>query len=169
MLADSNLAYRGTLKDMCDFFGVSSGDSRNNKNIKAAIQKLEEDRLLKQIIDGRTYTLTLSKKGEQRKRVIRIQKEWVEIARKYKADDPNHSVSWMNLLKVWLYLIDNKRPVITTAMIAEDLNISESVVKNAKRALVRDIQAVISERCTHYTDGEYRCEGSAIIARAWLD
>lgn len=169
MLADSNLAYRGTLKDMCDFFGVSSGDSRNNKNIKAAIQKLEEDGLLKQIIDGRTYTLTLSKKGEQRKRVIRIQKEWVEIAKNYKSGDPNYSISWMNLLKVWLYLINNKAEILTTAKIAEDLNLSESVVKNAKRALVRDIQAVISERRTRCADGEYRCEGSLITAKAWLE
>ena len=47
VLADNNLAYRGTLKDMCEFFGVKSGDSRNNANIKAAIQKLEADGLLK--------------------------------------------------------------------------------------------------------------------------
>jgi len=70
VLADNNLAYRGTLKDMCEFFGVKPGDSKNNNNIKAAIDKLEADGLLKQIKDGRTFTLTLSKKGEQRKRVI---------------------------------------------------------------------------------------------------
>lgn len=80
VLADNNLAYRGTLKDMCEFFGVKPGDSRTNNQIKAAITELEADGLLKQIVDGRTFTLTLSKKGEQRKRVIRIQKEWVEIA-----------------------------------------------------------------------------------------
>ena len=47
VLADNNLAYRGTLKDMCEFFGVKSGDSRNNSQIKAAIAKLESDGLLK--------------------------------------------------------------------------------------------------------------------------
>jgi len=64
VLADNHLAYRGTLKDMCEFFGVKPGDSRTNMQIKAAIAKLEEDGLLKQIVDGRTLTLTLSKKGE---------------------------------------------------------------------------------------------------------
>lgn len=63
VLADNNLAYRGTLKDMCEFFGVKPGDSRTNNQIKAAITKLEADGLLKQIIDGRTFTLTLSKSG----------------------------------------------------------------------------------------------------------
>ena len=110
VLADNNLAYRGTLNDMCDFFGVRSNDSRNRRSIKAAIDQLETDGLLKHIEDGKTLTLTLSKKGEQRKRVIRIQKEWVEIAKNYKSDD--NSISWMNLLKVWLFLLDNKKEII---------------------------------------------------------
>lgn len=64
VLADNNLAYRGTLKGVCEFFGVKPGDSRTNNQIKAAITELEADGLLKQIVDGRTFTLTLSKKGE---------------------------------------------------------------------------------------------------------
>ena len=170
VLADNNLAYRGTLKDMCEFFGVRSGDSRNNSNIKEAIAKLEADGLLKQIIDGRTFTLTLSKKGEQRKRVIRIQKEWVEIAKNYKCEDPNYSISWMNLLKVWLYLIDNKKEIIKTSEIAEALGISQSTVKNAKRALEKDIHAIMSERVTTVSDdGQFRCLGSSVTVTAWLD
>ena len=168
VLADNNLAYRGTLKDMCEFFGVKSGDSRTNNQIKAAITKLEADGLLKQIVDGRTFTLTLSKKGEQRKRVISIQKEWVEIAKGYKSED--NSISWMNLLKVWLYLIDNKKEVIKTSEIALELGISTDSVKRAKKALERDIQAIISKRrTTTLANGGYRCLGSSITVKAWLD
>lgn len=168
VLADNNLAYRGTLKDMCEFFGVKSGDSRNNANIKAAIQKLEADGLLKQILDGRTYTLTLSKRGEQRKGVIKIQKEWVEIARNYKSKD--NSVSWINLLKVWLYLIDNTCEVITSSEIAAALDISPSSVKRAKKALVNDIGAISSEPITKKSlYGGYMCFGSRISVFAWLD
>ena len=168
VLADNNLAYRGTLKDMCEFFGVKPGDSTNNKNIKAAIDKLEADGLLKQIKDGRTFTLALSKKGEQRKRVISIQKEWVEIAKGYKSED--NSISWMNLLKVWLYLIDNKKEIIKTSEIAEELDLSTDSVKRAKKALERDIQAIISKRrTTTSANGGYRCLGSSITVKAWLD
>lgn len=170
VLADNNLAYRGTLKDMCEFFGVAAGDTRNNHNIKAAIDKLEEDGLLKQIKDGRTYTLTLSKKGEQRRRIIRIQKEWVEIAKSHKSSDPDKSVSWMNLLKVWLYVIDNKQEIVRTQEIAEALGISVGTVKNAKHILLNELNAIDTKRRTSKSaDGYFRCLGSTITALAWLD
>jgi len=168
VLADNNLAYRGTLKDMCEFFGVKPGDSRTNNQIKAAITKLEADGLLKQIVDGRTFTLTLSKKGEQRKRVISIQKEWVEIAKNYKSEE--NSVAWINLLKVWLYLIDNKKEILTTKGIAKELGLSEGVVKRTKQALDKDIQTIVNKRKTIVSaNGGYRCLGSSITVKAWLD
>lgn len=168
VLADNNLAYRGTLKDMCEFFGVKPGDSRTNNQIKAAITKLEADGLLKQIVDGRTFTLTLSKKGEQRKRVIRIQKEWVEIAKNYKSEE--NSISWMNLLKVWLYLIDNKKEIIRTSEIAEELDLKPDSIKRAKKALDKDIQTIVNKRKTIVSaNGGYRCLGSSITVKAWLD
>lgn len=170
VLADQNLAYRGTLKDMCEFFGVRSGDSRNNNNIKSAIEALETDGLLKSIKDGRTYTLTLSKRAEQRKSVIRIQKAWIEIAKSYQSDDPNNSVSWMALLKVWLFAIQNHKDVVTAKEIAEELSLSVSTVKNAKRALAKDIKAITIQRKTEMIeDGVYRCLGCRIDATAWLN
>lgn len=168
VLADNNLAYRGTLKDMCEFFGVKPGDSRTNNQIKAAITKLEADGLLKQIVDGRTFTLTLSKKGEQRKRVIRIQKEWVEIAKNYKSEE--NSISWMNLLKVWLYLIDNKKEVIKTSAVAKELNLSKASVTRAKKALEKDMHAIISKKKAKIAEnGWYCCLGSSITLNAWVD
>ncbi|MEA5146565.1 MAG: hypothetical protein VB041_11070, partial [Candidatus Limiplasma sp.] len=143
---------------MCEFFGVRSGDSRNNNNIKSAIEALETDGLLKSIKDGRTYTLTLSKRAEQRKSVIRIQKAWIEIAKSYQSDDPNNSVSWMALLKVWLFAIQNHKDVVTAKEIAEELSLSVSIVKNAKRALAKDIKAINIQRKTEMIeDGVYRC------------
>lgn len=170
VLADNHLAYRGTLKEMCEFFGVKSGDCSNNRNIKSAIDVLETDGLLKSIQDGRTFTLTLSKRAEQRSKVIRIQKEWVEIAKSYKSENPNNSVSWMALLKVLLYLINNEREIIRTSDIAEELGLSTSTVKNAKRALVKDVKAIVSDKQTIIdVSGVYRCLGSTITVRAWLD
>ena len=92
VLANNHLAYRGTLADMCDFFGVASGNNKTNKKLKAAIDKLEADGLLKKIVDGWTFTLTLSKAAEKKSRVIRIQKEWVGYATNYhqEAIQTNH-------------------------------------------------------------------------------
>ena len=170
VLADNNLAYRGTLKEMCEFFGVASGDSRNNRNIKDAIDKLEQDGLLKQIKDGRTYTLTLSKKGEKRKQVIRIQKEWVEIAKRHKSTDPARSTDWVNLLKVWLFLIDNKKETLYIHEIATALGISTSTVKRAKSILEHELKAIDSKPViVKKSDGIYFCLGSSIQALAWIE
>lgn len=170
VLADNNLAYRGKLKDMCEFFGVASGDSKNNRNIKAAIDKLEADGLLKQIKDGQVYTLTLSRSAEKKSRVIRIQKQWVEIAKDVKCEDPKRNVSWINLLKVWLFLINNNQNIITTSEIAAALGISTSTVKNAKHILQKELKAIYSQRKVKMVDdGCYQCLGCVIDVMAWLD
>lgn len=174
MLADSNLAYRGTLADMCDFLGVASGNSRTNTKIKEAIDALEKDGLLKKIIDGRTFTLTLSKKAEKQRRVIRIQKEWVMVVKDYsKMSNKSESVSWMVLLKVWLFLLDrgNTNELITNRQIAAKLGMTEGTVKNARAALTNDIEAIVSERKYEYIPEwyqPYRCLGSEIHATAWI-
>ena len=155
---------------MCEFFGVASGDSKNNRNIKAAIDKLEADGLLKQIKDGQVYTLTLSRSAEKKSRVIRIQKQWVEIAKDVKCDDPKRNVSWINLLKVWLFLINNNQNIITTSEIAAALGISTSTVKNAKHILQKELKAIYSQRKVKMVDdGCYQCLGCVIDVMAWLD
>lgn len=175
VLADSHLAYRGTLADMCEFLGVASRNSRTNQKIRDAIDALEKDGLLKKITDGRTFTLTLSKKAEKERRVIRIQKEWVMVAKNY-ANLPNksESVGWMPLLKVWLYLIDcgkQKNIVTTNKIIAEALGLTEGTVKNARAALTNDIEAIISKRKYEYNPERYQpflCLGSEITLTAWI-
>ena len=168
MLADSHLAYRGTLADMCDFLGVASGNSRTNKKIQDAIAALEKDGLLKKIVDGRTFTLTLSKKAEKQRRVIRIQKEWVMVVKDYsKMSNKSESVSWMVLLKVWLFLIDRSptSKTITNQQIADALNLKKGTVDNARGALTKDIEAIISQK---KYKGYNHCIGSEIIPTAWI-
>ena len=168
VLADSKLAYRGTLADMCDFLGVARGNSRTNTKIKEAIDALEKDGLLKKIIDGRTFTLTLSKKAEKQRRVIRIQKEWVMVAKNYSSmPNKSESVGWMALLKVWLFLLDrgNTQKPITNKHISDALGLSEGTVKNARGALTKDIEAIISQK--KYSSYNH-CIGSEIKTTAWI-
>ena len=169
VLADSHLAYRGTLTYMCDFLGVKSSDSTTDKKISNAIDALEKDGLLKKIIDGRTFTLTLSKKAEKQRRVIRIQKEWVMVAKNYsKLPNKCVSVDWMPLLKVWLFLLDrgSTAKTITSKQIAAALGMTEGTVKNARRALTKDIEAIISQK---KYKGYNHCIGSEIIPTAWIN
>ena len=181
VLADSHLAYRGTLTDMCEFLGVGrsrskdgtlKSNSRINSKIRDAIDSLEKDGLLKKIVDGHTFTLTLSKKAEKQRRVIRIQREWVMIAKNY-AQMPNKSVSvgWEPLLKVWLFLLDRGKSIapITNRAIADALNLSEGTVKHARAALTNDIEAMISKRKTVFDPEKpnpFQCVGCEITVSA---
>ena len=173
VLADNHLAYRGTLSDINEFIGVGSRNSRINEKIKDAMDALERDGLVKTILDGRTYTLTLSKKAEKQRRVIRIKNEWVMVATHYK-NMPNRSesVGWESLLKVWLFLIDwNNKGIITNRQIAAKLKMREGTVKNARSALTKDIEAIVSKRKYSYDPDEYypfRCLGSEIQPTAWI-
>ena len=174
VLANNNLAYRGTLADMCAFFGVASGNYGTNQKLKAAIAALETDGLLKQIVDGRTYTLTLSKKAEKKQRVIRIQKEWVGYATNYKNQaDKSESVDWSVILKVWLYLISrgNTNAITTDQKISEELGIAKGTVTNARNALKKDIRAIICKKRYSFDPKQYqpyRCLGSEITVKAWF-
>ena len=159
---------------MCDFLGVSRGNSRTNGKIKEAIEQLEADGLLRKIIDGRTYTLTLSKKAEKQRRIIRIINQWVMVARNYsQMPNKSESISWEKLLKVWLFLLDrgNNDTPITNTNIAAVLGMKEGTVKNARAALLKDIQAIVAEK--KYSEGPFnnspwRCAGTVITATAWI-
>ena len=174
VLADSHLAYRGTLSNICNFLGVRNDNSRTNTKIRDAIDALEKDGLLKKIIDGRTYTLTLSKKAEKQRRVIRIQKMWVEIAKNYPSwENKSASISWENLLRVWLYFLDEKnarKPIVTNQEVASEINMKVGTVKNARSALTRDIHAIISQKLYEKHNGDYyRCIGAQVTPLAWIE
>ena len=94
----------------------------------------------------------------------------MEIAKDVKCDDPKRNVSWINLLKVWLFLINNNQNIITTSEIAAALGISTSTVKNAKHILQKELKAIYSQRKVKMVDdGCYQCLGCVIDVMAWLD
>ena len=173
VLADNNLAYRGTLKEMCAFFGVRTGDTRNNSKLQTAISQLENDGLIKVIKDGRTFTLTLSKKAERTSRIIKIQREWVMIAKNYsQMENKSFNVGWVPLLKVWLFLLDynaNGGTIIKDEIIANALGLSKDTVKHAREALSTDIKAILSRRRARKIDEKhFESLGSEVITLAWL-
>lgn len=52
LLADNNLSYTGTLKDINESLGYYQPDTRRNRNIKTAISNLEEQGLIKCVVNG---------------------------------------------------------------------------------------------------------------------
>jgi hypothetical protein len=134
VLAENHLAYRGKLKDMCDFLGVQA-TTNNRNNIKDAIAALEEKKDILVVKEGQTWTLTLSVKAERKQKIIRIRNAWINHIQQHKPKQGEEPVSWENILKVFVYLIADSREVKNYETIAADLDLSTTVVKRSIYAL----------------------------------
>ena len=135
-LAENHLAYRGKLKDMCEFLGVKSVDS-NRKKIKEAIATLEAKGDIKTLVEGQTWTITLSVKAERKDKIKKIKNAYISAIQNYEpVDKDNDSVAWENILKVLVYLCADKREVKRYDEIAKALGIAEKTAKRAVKALI---------------------------------
>jgi hypothetical protein len=136
-LAENHLAYRGKLKDMCEFLGVGNSTPNRNK-IKEAIAALSEKGDIIVLQEGHTWTLTLTNKCFSKDRVKKIRNTYIQAIQNYQPVDKNNdSVSWWNVLKVLVYLCADKREVKRYDEIATALGIGRDTVRNAVLALDR--------------------------------
>ena len=134
-LAENHLAFRGKLKDMCEFLGVSN-QANNTKKIQEAISALEEKKDIIVLREGHTWTLTLTNKCFSKERTKKIRNAYVKAIQNYKPVDKNNdSVSWENILKVLVYLCADKREVKRYDEIGNALGIGKDTVRNAVLAL----------------------------------
>ena len=164
VLAQNHLAYRGTVAEMCEYLGVDN-QTKNRRAITTAIEQLEKKGMIKTILDGKVYTITLSVKAEKKKDVIVIQKKWIEMVQGLKG-----GVSWDNVLRVWLYLIANEEEIITSKKIAADLGMKKSMVDRIKIVLVNDLQAIkCRDRSKKISEGNFKKLGQTIDTFAWID
>ena len=164
VLAQNHLAYRGTVAEMCEYLGVDN-QTKNRRAITTAIEQLEKKGMVKTILDGKVYTITLSVKAEKKKDVIVIQKKWIEMVQGLKG-----GVSWDNVLRVWLYLIANEEEIITSKKIAADLGMKKSMVDRIKIILVNDLQAIkCRDRSKKISEGNFKKLGQTIDTFAWID
>ena len=134
-LAENHLAFRGKLKDMCDFLGVGNS-APNTAKIKEAISALETKGDIKTLVEGHTWTLTLSVKAERKDKIKRIKNAYIQAIQSYEPTDREDSVAWENILKVLVYLCADKREVKRYDEIAKALGMTEKTAKRAVKALI---------------------------------
>ncbi len=134
-LAENNLAFRGNLKTMCEWLGIKTTTS-NHKNIKQAIDTLIETGYIFCKREGQTYHISITDKGMEENQIVRIRRCWITTFRNYKEQVKDVSISWLNLLKVFVYLYGNqKQDIFKQSEIAEALNISVSTVGTALKVI----------------------------------
>lgn len=163
-LANEHLAFRGKLKDMCEFLGVSN-QAANTKKIKDAIQKLEDKGDVLVMREGQTWTITLSVKAERKPKVIRIRNAWIKAIQQYKAPKDKY-VDWENILKVFVYLCADKKDIKTYEEIKNDLNLSFDIIRRAVWALdAIELQDLSFKRKLAWflnNDNEWKVKGQRI-------
>ena len=149
---------------MCEYLGVDN-QTKNRRAITTAIEQLEKKGMVKTILDGKVYTITLSVKAEKKKDVIVIQKKWIEMVQGLTT-----GVTWDNVLRVWLYLIANEEEIITSKKIAADLGMTKRMVDRIKVVLVNDLQAIkCKNRSKKISEGNFKSLGQTIDTFAWID
>lgn len=136
MLADFGGEYHGNLTDMCRYFSVSP-QHKNREALREAIQHLTDRHYIESSVNGRTYSLRIIPKEKE----IALPREWFERVRT--REYSSESVSWEAVIKLLLWLIaHNPEVMITNQQIADDLDVSVSVVVSAKNVLEKDFEAI---------------------------
>lgn len=162
-LAENKLAFRGKMKDMCEFLGVGNTKPNTDK-IKEAIEVLQKKNDILVVKQGHTWTLTLSTKAERKQKIKNIKNAWIKMIQEYKPEDKDDSVSWENILKVLVYLCADKREIKRYSEIANDLGIAEKTAKKAVKALVNiefgDLQVKRKLAWFRTHDGDFKVNGN---------
>lgn len=137
VLADNNLAFRGTLKTMCEWLGIDSC-TNNNKRIKQSLQNLSNNGYIFYKVEGRTHHVSISNKGLKNKQIYKVRKKWIEVFKKYcKEDkDKDFSIDWIKVLRVFIYIYYSHDEIVTVQKIAQITNTSDQTVTNALKAIL---------------------------------
>ena len=134
VLEDNSLAFNGTMKTMCEWLGIKP-TATNNKNIKQAIENLNNSGYLEYTHKGQKYIISITDKGLEDNQIVRVRRCWVETLKNYKEQVPNGSIGWLNLLKVFVYIYGSNKSEFTQQEIANNLNISKGTIGTALKIL----------------------------------
>ena len=160
MVAEHGGAYAGNLSDMCRYLTVTP-QSRNRNQLRSAIESLTSKGFLSCETRGRTYHL----KVVPRETEVKLPRFWVQSVIHH--DYSSESVAFAPVLKVFLWIMQNSMDVVTNAMIAAELGISESTVCSAKNVLQYEYENIASRKVSQKWGDGFRSLGQELAANAW--
>lgn len=155
--------FTGNLSDMCRRLNISPQTLTRNK-LRDDITELAAGGYISSVMNGRTYTLKVIPKET----VIEIPTEWLNqiMSHNYNSE----SVSWQAVLKVFLWMITNNKPIVTRSEIAAVTNIGVDTITSALNVLYKDFNAILKEQViTETQNGEFRCIGLELKPAAWWE
>ena len=160
MIAEHGGAYAGNLSDMCRYLTVTP-QSRNRNQLRSAIESLTSKGFLSCETRGRTYHL----KVIPRETEVRLPRLWVQSVIQH--DYSSESVAFTQVLKVFAWIMLNRMKVVTNALIAAELGVSESTVCSAKNVLLKEYENIARKKVSQKWGDSFRSIGQELAANAW--
>ena len=160
MIAEQGGTFSGNYTEMCRYLGVTHQD-RNRKALQAAIESLTSKGFITWDSRGRTQILKVIPKAT----VIELPRQWVRSVINH--DYSSESVAFAQVLKVFMWIVQNKDPVVTNKQIANRLNISESTVCSAKNVLQYEYENITTRKVSEKWSDDFISLGQELAASAF--
>ncbi len=160
MVAEQGSTYAGNYTDMCRYLNVTP-QTRNREQLRSAIEALTSKGFLTCEDRGRTHHLKIIPKGTE----VRLPRLWVQSVIRH--DYSSEKVAFTQVLKVFAWIMQNRMGVVTNAMIAAELGISESTVCSAKNVLQYEYENISKKRVSEKWGEGFRSVGQELAVNAW--
>lgn len=160
MIAEQGGTFSGNYTEMCRYLGVTPQD-HNRKVLQAAIESLDSKGFITWDSRGRTQMLKVIPKAT----VIELPRQWVRSVINH--DYSSESVAFAQVLKVFMWIVQNKEPVVTNKQIANRLNISESTVCSAKNVLQYEYENITKRKVSEKWGDDFISLGQELAASAF--
>ena len=160
MVAEQGGSYSGNYSEMCRYLNVTP-QTRNREQVQAAIESLTSKGFLSCDTRGRTHHLKVLPKETE----VKLPRAWVQsvIQHNYTSE----KVAFTQVLKVFLWIVQNRMDIVTNAMIAEELGISESTICSAKNVLQYEYENITKRKVSEKWRDGFRSVGQELAASAW--
>lgn len=164
MIAEQGGTFSGNWSDMCRSINLTPQD-RNRKILQAAVEFLTSKGFITWDSRGRTQTLKVIPKAKG----IVLPRSWVRSVINH--DYSSESVAFAQVLKVFVWICDNQMDIVTNAMIADDIGMSEDTVTSAKNVLLKEYENITRRQVSEKTGwNTFRTLGQELSASAlWKD
>ena len=160
MLAEQGGSFNGNWSDMCRYLNVTP-QQKNRKPLQAAIESLTSKGFITRETSGRTQTLKVIPKATG----ITLPRLWVQSVMKHNYS--SEAVAAAQVLKVFLWIAQNKQDIVTNNMIADALGVSVSTVVSAKNVLEREYENITKRKVSEKCGDVFRSIGQELAAGAW--
>ena len=160
MVAEQGGAYCGNFTDMCRYLNVTP-QTRNREQLRSAIESLTSKGFLTCENRGRTHHLKVVPKATE----VRLPRLWVQSVMRH--DYSSEKVALAQVLKVFMWIMQNSMDVVTNAMISAELGISESTVCAAKNVLQYEYENITRKKASEKWGSNFRSVGQRLAASAW--